>query len=278
MIASPAEELLGEREFRAIARALHRATGIALPETKRPLVYSRLARRLRVLGLDGFRSYADLIEGPEGGAELGFMISALTTNVTSFFREPHHFALVRDQALPALADRARDGGRVRLWSSASSTGEEPLSLAMTVLEACPEAGRLDIRILATDIDPVVLDHARAGRYRRADIAVFASARRARWFEPDGDEHVRAVAALRDLVSYRQLNLVGDWPMKGPFDAIFCRNVAIYFDRQGQERLWTGFARLLPPGGHLCIGHSERLSGPAVALFRPVGITAFTRLA
>lgn len=267
---------LSEAEFRKIADLLRQRAGIALPDTKRPLVYSRLARRLRALGLNDFGAYIRLVEGPDGAAEAIEMVSALTTNVTSFFRERHHFDALRDTVLPPLLARAREGGRLRLWSAGCSSGEEPYSIAMTLLGLCPDAARLDIRILATDIDPAILARARAGRYPAETLEPLTTAQRERYFDRV-DDGWQVRPALTELITFRELNLAAEWPVKGPFQVIFCRNVAIYFDRDVQERIWSGFAdRLESPDGFLAIGHSERLTGPAASRLRSAGITAYLR--
>lgn len=260
------------QDFRAITAMLREDAGIALPDSKATLVYSRLAKRLRALGLPSFGSYCTLVASQAGAAERGRMLAALTTNVTRFFREPHHFDHLRVELLPPLLRSAEGGGAVRLWSAACSTGEEAYSLALTVLETAPGAADWDVRILATDIDPDVVAAARAGRYDDAQMeAVPASGRR--WFTR-GDGGWAAGPALRRLVSVRVLNLHAAWPMRGRFDAILCRNVAIYFDEETQAALWQRFAPALQPGGHLYIGHSERIGGPAAALFETKGITAY----
>lgn len=160
---------LSEEDFRAIAALVHGISGLALGPAKRGLVVARLGRRLRALGLPDFASYRALVCGPDGAAERGHLVSALTTNVTRFFREGHHFEMLRAQVLPPLVARARAGGRVRLWSAGCSTGEEAYSIALLLHEACPDAARLDIRILATDIDPQVLARAEAGLYPAAAL-------------------------------------------------------------------------------------------------------------
>lgn len=269
---------LGPREFKRIAALVHAESGIFLPEGKVDLVYARLVRRLRALGFDSFRDYCALVEGEGGIDERQGMIAALTTNVTSFYREPHHFKHLRESVLPDLAARARAGGRVRLWSAGCSRGHEPYSLAMTVLSVLPDAAERDIRILATDIDPHVLAEGRAGSYEREVLADAPPAEVARHFEPadgrGGASHLAAGGALRRLVAFRELNLVGEWPMSGLFDVVFCRNVAIYFDEATQARLWMRFAERTRPGGTLCIGHSERLSGPALGRYSGVGVTTY----
>lgn len=267
---------LSARDFQAIANLLHRETGIHLPEAKRAMVEGRLAKRLRQLGIDGFAEYRALIEAPDGAEERTRMLAALTTNVTRFNREPHHFAALRRDVLPPLAARARSGGRVRIWSAACSSGEEPYSVALAILAALPEAAALDVRVLATDINADMVARGRAGRYGEGALDDVPAAERSRWFEPAEGGGWQARPALSALVSFRVLNLMGDWPMRGAFDAIFCRNVVIYFDAATQARLWGRIAALIPPGGHLFIGHSERLTGPAADLFRPVGVTMYRR--
>ncbi len=270
------EFALTAEDFRRIAQILHSHTGIALNEGKAALVYSRLAKRLRVLGLRSFREYCALIQGEEGVDELQAMTAALTTNVTRFFREPHHFDHLRDVMMPDLAQRARSGGRVRLWSAACSNGQEPYSMAMTVLSVLPEAADLDVRILATDIDPNMVAEGRAGIYSEEALAPAPQLLRQRWFEKEPAQPGRysATEPLRRLVAFRELNLIGDWPMKGRFDVIFCRNVVIYFDEATQERVWSRFVPVMNPGAALYIGHSERVSGPAAALLKPDGLTTY----
>lgn len=264
-------------DFRHIAHTLHAHAGIALSEGKAALVYSRLAKRLRVLGLRSFRDYCALIDGAEGVDERQAMMAALTTNVTRFYREPHHFDHLRDRVMPELAAKARAGGRVRLWSAACSNGQEPYSMAMTVLDVLPEAADLDVRILATDIDPNMVAEGAAGVYPDDLLAPVPAASR-RHFEPVSGAPGRfsADAALRRLVAFKELNLIGDWPMRGRFDVIFCRNVVIYFDDATQERVWGRFTPILNPGGVLYIGHSERVTGPAAQLLQPAGLTTYVR--
>lgn len=267
---------IGDTEFRTLARIVHAESGIVLSEGKRGLVVSRLGRRLRSLGLTDFASYCGLVESGAGGEERVQLISALTTNVTRFFREDHHFQALRDRILPDLVSRARRGGRVRIWSAGCSSGEEPYSIAIEVLELCPEAASLDLRLLATDIDPQVLATARAGRYPVEAVDGIAPPRRARHFGSEGEGQVAVAEPLRALITFAPLNLIGDWPMRGAFDVIFCRNVVIYFDAQTRDRLWHRFAAALAPGGSLFIGHSERLGGQAEALFENAGITWYRR--
>jgi chemotaxis protein methyltransferase CheR len=235
-------------------------------------VRARLLRRLKETGLPDFASYADLLESPAGGAEQAALAQALTTNVTHFFREAHHFRLLADHLLAGAPLR-----RLRLWSAGCSAGPEPYSMAMTLLGDPRWPAGTDLRVLATDIDPSMLDRARAARYPASDCAPIPPDLARRFLGRDGPDHLRVSAPVRAAVHVAELNLMGDWPVAGPFNAIFCRNVAIYFDRTTQARLWSRFADLLAPGGLLCIGHAERLSGPASAAFRPAGLTAHVRV-
>jgi chemotaxis protein methyltransferase CheR len=265
-----------EGDFRKIAAMVHGDAGIALHETKATLVYSRLAKRLRALGLSSFQDYCALVAGQDGVDERQRMLAALTTNVTRFFREPHHFDHLRQKVLPPLLSAARAGGKVRLWSAACSSGQEPYSAAMTILSLMPEAPNLDIKILATDIDPNMVVEARNGVYAEGLMAGVSEEYRRRWTAPAAGRpgFVQVADEARALVTFNELNLIGDWPMKGKFSAIFCRNVAIYFDDATQAKLWSRFAPLLPVGGTLYIGHSERVAGPASVHFEPDGITTY----
>ena len=264
-------------DFQKIAAILHSHAGIALAEGKAALVYSRLAKRLRSLGLRSFREYCALVEDSREVDERQAMMAALTTNVTRYFREPHHLDHLRDQVLPKLVERAKRGGRIRLWSAACSNGQEPYSMAITLLSVLPDAANLDVKILATDIDPNMVAEGRAGVYREEAVSPVPIDLRRRWFKKvsvGSDVRWEVADELRALVSFRELNLIGDWPMKGKFDAIFCRNVVIYFDEPTQERIWSRFAPMLEPGGTLYIGHSERVTGPATQVFETTGLTTY----
>ncbi|HUB63870.1 MAG TPA: protein-glutamate O-methyltransferase [Methylocella sp.] len=277
----PGEFLLTDRDFRDIAAMIHADAGIHLPESKAALVYSRLAKRLRALGLANFHEYCRLVATSEGLDERQKMLAALTTNVTRFFREPHHFDHLERKILPPLIEAARRGGRLRFWSSACSSGQEPYSIALTLLSVMPDAGKYDIKVLATDIDPNMLAAGRRGTYTEDDVAPVPVKLRARWFAPVRNgrlDHVaatvEAAAGLRELVVFRELNLFGPWPMKGHFQAIFCRNAAIYFDEPAQEQLWSRFAPKLSPDGVIYVGHSERITGAAAKVFQAEGATIY----
>ncbi|MBV9078386.1 MAG: protein-glutamate O-methyltransferase [Methylobacteriaceae bacterium] len=261
-----------DHDFRQIAAMLYADSGISLPETKSTLVYSRLAKRLRALGLESFRQYCELISGPDGTDERHHMLVALTTNVTRFFREPHHFDHLRENVLPPAIEAAKRGGRLRLWSAGCSTGQEPYSIALTLLSVLPNAGDYDIRILASDIDPSVIATARRGIYSESEVASIPADLRRRFLEPAGDGRGLSIGDdARALVAFRELNLIGSWPMKHAFQAIFCRNVVIYFDDETQQKTWRRFQEHLAPGGQLYVGHSERVG---VTGFVSSGLTSY----
>jgi chemotaxis protein methyltransferase CheR len=271
------EFLLTPADFRRIAAMLHADAGIYLPESKTSMVYSRLAKRLRALGLQSFRDYCALVAGADGIDERQQMLAALTTNVTRFFREPHHFEHLKNVVLPPLLDAAKRGARVRIWSAACSSGQEPYSIGLTILSLMNDVSRLDLKVLATDIDPNMVAHGRSGVYEDGVMDGVPRDVRDRWFvkeRRDGGLAWSVCDQLRELVSFRELNLIGPWPMKGSFQAIFCRNVVIYFEDDTQKLMWSRFQSLLSPGGRLYIGHSERVSGPAAQVFESEGITIY----
>ena len=263
-------------DFAFIASAIYEDAGIHLPASKANLVYSRLAKRLRALGLESFRDYCALVGSEDGAQERAQMIAALTTNVTRFFREPHHFDHLRKVVEPMVKD-IRSGRRLRIWSAGCSSGQEPYSIALSLLALIPDARAYDVRILATDINPLVLDTARKATYPAEEAVAVPVELRRSWMESIGGGTLRLDEAPRGLVTFRQLNLIGGWPMKGPFDAVFCRNVVIYFDEKTQMRLLNRISPLIRPGGYLYLGHSERLIGPAEQSFRIDGTTVYRKI-
>ncbi len=279
-----AAELISEREFdftdrhfQFLRKMVGEHAGINLSEAKRELVYGRITRRLRALGMRNFDEYCRLLEEKPDG-EIGNFINAITTNLTAFFREEHHFDFLRDTLIP---DWLRQGSRprVRIWSAGCSTGEEPYSLAMTLRENIPAHALADVAILATDIDTNVLAHAEAGVYDAARVDSMPRARLQQWFRRGRGEQadrVRVVPELQQLIRFRQLNLMQEWPVKGPLDLIFCRNVVIYFDKPTQRKLFARFAEKLAPHGYLIIGHSETLYNVSEA-FELVGRTVYRKL-
>jgi chemotaxis protein methyltransferase CheR len=256
----PAAALLGEapltaEHFERIATMLHEHAGIRLREGKEGLVRARLAKRLRALGLGDFDRYLAHVESERSRAEFTEMVDALTTNKTSFFREHSHFDVLREQVLPASQ------GALRLWSAGCSSGEEAYTMAMVLHESLDSASASRARILATDISHRVLAVAKAGRYSAETLADVPKALLQKYWRPlDGGARYEAGPALRQLVQFGRLNLMAQWPMRGPFDAIFCRNVMIYFDKSTQQQLVERYRQLLRPGGYLFVGHSESLTG------------------
>ena len=268
-----------DTDFTAIAAYAQTHFGINLPASKRQLVYSRLAKRLRALQLPDFATYIARLGSPVGQAEHTELLAALATNTTHFFRERHHFDLLEKEVLPPAIARLKAGqGRLRIWSAGCSTGQEPYSLAMTVLTAMPDAARHDVRILATDIVPAIADRARAARYSEEEMQSLPDPYRKRFVETLPDGGLTFTAEVRGLVRFGILNLIEPLPFRGPFDAIFCRNVAIYFDKDVQAQVWQTLASVLAPEGYLFIGHSERLGGPVEAAFKSCGITTYRHIA
>lgn len=253
--------------FRQIARD---TAGIHLGDGKESLVAARVAKRQRQLGIPDERDYLHYLEGDQSGNELVHFLDAISTNFTSFFREPEHFELLDQIVREATAAPQH---RLRIWCAASSSGEEPYSIAITVLEAA--AGRpLDVRILATDISTRVLDHAQRGIYEAERLKPLSRKQLERFFcrVPDEDgvkaqgPRYEVAAALRAPLVFRRLNLATPpLPMRGPLDVVFCRNVMMYFDRAVRQRLVEEIERLLRPGGYLLTGHAETLNGLSTSL-------------
>ncbi|MGB6308078.1 MAG: protein-glutamate O-methyltransferase CheR [Steroidobacteraceae bacterium] len=268
---------LTDSEFKRLRELVHARTGIALSEAKRELVYGRLARRLRKLKLASFAEYCALVERADS-EELQELTNAITTNLTSFFRENYHFEQLAADALPQVEARRSAARRMRLWSAGCSTGEEPYSLAVVMREALAHLSGWDVKLLATDIDSKVVATAAEGIYTEDRFKGVSAQRLKSWFPQAAGRpgHLEASADLKALITFRQLNLLDTWPMKGPFDIIFCRNVVIYFDKATQRRLFDRMADMQEPGGWLFIGHSENLHN-VTSRYKLVGRTVYRRL-
>ena len=252
------EFAFGEEDFQALRVLVKSLTGIHLSDQKRELVYGRLTRRLRALQLRSFAEYRERLKGDT--QEVAELCNAITTNLTSFFREPHHFQYLREHVLAPFA-AGRRGRRLRIWSAGCSSGEESYSIAMTVLEALPDPDRWDVRILATDLDSEVLQRARRGIYPEERTCGLSAQRLQRFFtdrQEAGGLCRQVNPEVAALVTFKQLNLIHTLPMKGPLDVIFCRNVVIYFDKDTQRELFSRLAPLQRPGDLLFLGHSESL--------------------
>ncbi|NMA97406.1 MAG: protein-glutamate O-methyltransferase CheR [Phyllobacteriaceae bacterium] len=265
------EYSLSEREFARIKARVYKVAGISLSDAKRTLVISRLSKIVRALGLPTFDAYVDFLEHGGTAKDAQDFVNALTTNLTRFYREDHHFEHLRTYVGALMNERPR-GQRLRIWSAGCSTGQEPYTVALDLLAAYPELKRWDFKILATDIDTAVIAKAAQGVYPLSELSGL-SAERARLFERDAAGAIHIPEAARSIVSFKPLNLIGPWPMKGPFDAIFCRNVAIYFDKPTQGEVFGRFGKMLAPEGFLYIGHSENL-GSGGDGFRLVGKTIY----
>lgn len=262
--------VLTELDFNRVRDLAYRLAGISLGPHKRDMVYSRLVRRLRALNLNSFRAYLDQVE--KGGAEVQAFLNALTTNLTYFFREEHHFPILVRHAQA----RAAQGGIVRLWSSASSTGEEPYSMAIALAEGFNTITP-PVKIFATDIDTDVLKRAQAGVYPLESVNRLSTTNLRRFFlkgvgQQEGYARVRP--ELQNLILFRQLNLLSNtWEIETPIDAIFCRNVMIYFDKPTQREVVEGFVQVLAPDGLLFMGHAESLQH-VNDLVKPLGQTVY----
>jgi chemotaxis protein methyltransferase CheR len=248
---------LNEKHFRKISEIVYRSSGISLKPGKEALVRSRLMKRLRALRIDNVQKYLDYIDGSEGQHELALFIDVMTTNKTSFFREAEHFNYLRDHVLPGL-----NSHRLRFWSAACSSGEEPYTLAIWLREHMPDIDNKDVLILATDLSKRMLEKARLGVYTAETLKNLPSPQFKKYFNKLNGQYSGCYGIsdeIRKMVRLAWLNLLESWPMKGPFNVIFCRNVMIYFDRPTQQVLINRFWELLEPDGFLFVGHSEGLS-------------------
>ena len=266
-------------DFQRITVMLADIAGIRMPPSNEALVFSRLAKRVRAMGLARFGDYISLVAQAEHRDERDAMVEALTTNTTRFFRESYHFDTFAEEVMPQLTEDARNGRRVRIWSAACSSGEEPYSAAAVLLATFPDAATHDVKILATDINRNVLSIAETGVYPEAVMDSVPSAYASGLFDPVPVEpgRVRIRSELRSLVTFRYMNFMEPWPVRGPFDAIFCRNAVIYMEEETQERIWSGLSSVLRPGGYLFIGHSERIGPEFKDRLELCGKTTFRRI-
>ncbi|MHA3915785.1 CheR family methyltransferase [Halovulum sp. GXIMD14793] len=249
----PDMQSLSDSSFERIAARISEMAGIVLEPRKKQMIFSRLNRRVRALDLSGFDAYIDFLDSADGASEQQDFVNALTTNLTSFFREGHHYDHLRKEVIAPTLAAGRT--RLRIWSAGCSTGEEPYSTALCLAEAVRPIPD-DFKILATDIDTKVLEHCRAATYDAGRNQEITQRFRNFLSIDKAAEQFSLSPEVRRCVSFKQLNLMQNWPMSGPFDVIFCRNVLIYFSRETKASLLDRFVQKLVPGGFLYLGHSE----------------------
>ena len=262
-------------DFAFIAQFLKDRSGLIITQDKMYLLETRLSSILRDNGLASLTALVELLRQPGATAVKDQVVDAMTTNETSFFRDNHPFDTLRKSIIPGLIERRAATRSLRIWSAACSTGQEPYSLAMMLKDSFPILGGWKVEIVATDLSPTVIEHARAATYPAAATAAVPRPLASAWIATrDGQSTIDPLCA--GIVQYRQLNLMGDWPIRGTFDVIFCRNVMIYFDEPTKARLQERLVDKLVPGGHFYIGHSERLIGTAAERCRPIGQTIYRK--
>ena len=255
---------LSDGLFQEFSDLVYEKTGIFLKPEKKELLNARLGKRLRATGIDSFQEYYDYVINDRSGEELVHLIDSVSTNFTSFFRENSHFEILRSTVLPAFVKEGRGKNKeILLWSSASSSGEEPYTMAMVVADFVSRHPEMHYRIMATDISTRVLAQAKRGVYAEERIAKVPKPFLKKYFQKgmgNSEGYVKIKEDLRRMVHFDRFNLMGDFPWRDAIDVIFCRNVMIYFDRETQQALVTKFHQALSPGGFLFIGHSESISG------------------
>lgn len=249
-----------KKDFSFLAELVFAHTGIVLKENKFEMVYSRLARRIRKIGLSSFKEYVAILKGNEVDTELAFLVDAITTNLTKFFRESYQLKDYAVKVLQTAEDKAKNGGekKLRIWSAACSSGQEPYSIAMVTASYLKNYKDWDIKILATDIDRNMLEKGRLGEYSADEISNLPEKFSSKYISEGEGGSYSVSPELRKLISFKHLNLLHEWPIKNSFDVIFCRNVLIYFNNETKEKLVDGFSKKLKPSGMLYLGHSEAL--------------------
>lgn len=250
------EFAFSDKQFHFLADIANKCTGIVLADAKKNMVYSRLVRRIRALGLSGFSDYCNLLESEQAHDEIGHLVNAITTNLTKFFREEHHFEHLYKQVLCPMIAEKKSLKRLRIWSAGCSAGMESYSIAMATMLALKTARDWDVKILATDIDTNMLEIATNGIYPMEQYQNIPEIYKD-YVILDKDK-MYVADHIKEMISFKKLNLLEHWPMTGMFDAVFCRNVVIYFDKATQRTLFDRIANLLKPNGWLYIGHSENL--------------------
>ena len=267
-----------EDAFTKIAELAYRESGLILVAEKFLMVQSRLRPRVKSLGFGEFSEYQQFVCSESGRSERRHMISALTTNVSHFFRESHHFDILVESISHRINSNISD--RIRIWSAGCSNGQEAVSASISLLENVQRISNYDVKILATDIDPEVVSFARQGAYPKRMISGLPDHILEKYFErqKDGNDYYYFVSNdVKRMISFKELNLLSDWPMKHRFDAVFCRNVVIYFDAKTQAKLWPRFLDNLRDDGVFFLGHSERIGDPEAVGFSSIGPTAYCKM-
>lgn len=266
-----------DNDFRYIQNLVGERTGIVLTDIKRMMVYSRIARRIRHCGVNDFSEYCDLLKAGDESELISFT-NAITTNLTSFFREPHHFEYLSETVLPEIEKNKRDK-KIRIWSAGCSSGEEPYSIAMTVLDYFKYKPEWDIKILASDLDFDMVERAASGVYKEDRVTGLDKKHLRNYVKKGKGKHqgdVRMDSRLMDMITFKQLNLLHEWPFSGPFDFMFCRNVVIYFNKETQKDLFDRYADHMPDNAALFIGHSESLF-KVTDRFKSIGRTIYRKV-
>lgn len=247
-----------DKDFQRVKKIVYEFAGIDLNDSKKNLVYNRLSKRIRFLQMSNFSQYLNYVE-QQGEEEFVHLINAITTNLTFFFRENHHFEYLAKTVLPELIKLNASTKKIRVWSAGCSTGEEPYSIAITLKESVPAGW--DAKVIATDLDSNVVNTGMKGVYKIDRLKGVSEERKKRWFlkgKGSQDGYVKVKPELQEVIEFGQLNLMDEWPLKSGIDVIFCRNVVIYFDKPTQSKLFNRYADLLREDGRLFIGHSESL--------------------
>lgn len=266
-----------DKNFDLISHFVFKHTGIVLSSKKKSMVYSRLVKRVRHGDFACFQELCDALEAGDQ-AEQDFVINAITTNLTAFFRESYHFDYLAKTVIPELVEKNKKSKRLRIWSAGCSTGEEPYSIAMILKENLSNIDEWDIKILASDLDANVIETGKNGIYHADRITGIPEGLLHQWFKRgrgDKNTFLKVSSELQDFIRFRRLNLLHEWPMKGEFDIIFCRNVMIYFDKDTQRNLSERYANILSDEGYLFLGHSESLYNVSDQ-FRALGQTIYKK--
>ena len=257
--------VLTDKDFLTISNLVYKHCGINLHDGKKELVRARLSKRLRTGNFRTFSDYIKYVLDDRTGEEFSMLIDVVSTNLTSFFREVQHFEFLQNKLLPEMLDRKQKNRdfKIRTWSAGCSSGEEPYSIAITLLDSVKDRDRWNIKVLATDISTRMLQSAQTGIYDSKRIEPVSPQQKNRYLmmrKENGQKLFEVAPALKNIVFFNYLNLMQDWPIKGPLDFIFCRNVMIYFDKPTQQNLVSRFYDILGPAGTLFTGHSESLTG------------------